>query len=241
MNWKDACAIGKQAEGIIKCTYARIYDKAGNALFSLQRVKAETRPVMVGDRIKGDLYMIGWEADERTVFEWHEGWSSEGSVADINFNLPLVVTSGYTDDELVPATLTDKAREILVASLEKTRKVVRIDIYKIWDVNTEDGAHAAGDREKVAQQYKNQIPEKYTLTYSKYHYEWERVNVLRPTYQTLIDILNRKDVVYISPKAYDWEPVDIKASGLDDEIAKAKRKMDSAKAFAIAAGLSTLL
>lgn len=240
MNWREAHTIGNKAEGIIKCTYARIYDKAGKALFSLQRVDAEDHPVLAGNAQTGDLYMIGREADERTVFQWTEGWSHEGEKAQINFDLPLVVTAGVADGKLVPATLTDKAREILISSLQNTKKVIRYDIYRVWDITT-GNEHKAGDREKVAQQYSNQIPEKYKQSKATYHYERESVNVLRPTYQTLIDILDRGDVVYIKPAAYDWEPLDIKATDLDDEIAKAKRRMDAAKAALIAAGVATII
>ena len=240
MKWREAHTIGNKAEGIIRCTYARIYDKAGNVLFSLQRVAAEDHPVLAGNSLTGDLYMIGREADERGVFTWREGNYNEGEKADINFDLPLVVTSGVSDGKLVPATLTDKAREIIITSLQNTRKVIRFDIYRVWDVSV-DNQHKAGDREKVAQQYSNQIPEKYKQSKATYHYEWEQVNVLRPTYQKLIEILDRGEVVYIKPAAFDWEPLDIKAMSLDEEIAKAKKKMDAAKAAMIAAGVATLL
>lgn len=240
MKWREAHSIGNKAEGIIRCTYARLYNKAGKVLFSLQRVSAEERARMVGNHVTGELYMVGTEKDARGVFQWTD-YKFDGPEANVNYDMPLVVTSGVNDDKRVPATLTDKAREILTNSLNNTKRVVRYDIYRCYDLDDPDHGFKAGDRIKEAQQYHNDFDRRYTITYPKYHYETEAVNVLRPAYQKLIDILKRKEVVYIRPAAFDWEPIDIKASNLDEQIAAAKRKMDTARAIAIAAGVATLL
>ena len=240
MKWREAHMIGRQAEGIIRCTYARIYDKSGHTLFSLQRVDAEEKPIYTGNRRTGDVYMVGWDKADNAVFQWREDIAGQTDIADINYDLPLVVTSALSDNKIVPAAFTDKAREIIIKSLQNMRKVNRVDIYRVWDV-TADNEHKAGDREKVAQQYSMQIPEKYLQRKATFHYEWETVNVIRPSYQKLINILESGDVVYIRPAAFDWQPIDIKATDLDAQIAAAKQRLETAKATVIAAGIATLL
>lgn len=125
MKYREAFAIGSKCEGIIKCTFARLYDETGRALFSLQRRDAVEHLVLDGNSQTGELYAIGRETDKSTIDMWipgvvsdYEGFETKG---EINFDLPLVWIDEISDDRLVPAHFTDKAIEILTDSLSKAK------------------------------------------------------------------------------------------------------------------------
>ena len=103
MTYKTALTLGQRADGVIKCTYAELYDENGLKLFSFQR--------LVG---KGTYTVVDELSNGVTV-------DKDKIVMSVDF--PLVEVSGEPmDTRLVPCKLLYGAREILFQAIQKARR-----------------------------------------------------------------------------------------------------------------------
>lgn len=119
MYYKEAFAIGSVIEGTIKCTFAEVYDSAGQKLFSFQN-KNFSRDIIA--------------PDTSNRYDRHD----EGSVKNDNFYLNLAWTSErvfeavvtadqYMYDYKVPVQLNSNATALIQKTLE-----LRIEKYNAF-------------------------------------------------------------------------------------------------------------
>lgn len=256
MKYREAYAIGSKCEGVIKCTFATIYNKDGKGLFSLQNVKASY----------GVDYKNGGYSDESTSADmiitqlspniyfvdagYHGVTSGDAEIrGGITFKFPMVMIDQISNDRLVPAKLTDYAVQIIVEAC-KNMKVYKWHIYAVSDVDGIPG----GKVMHVTDTYIRPKDSDWMPT-DKYHYEFEEEKVINPRYEQLISILQSRDTVYIKPDAFDWEATNINNAtitqkdengneiqvNLNDQLEAARKRMETAKAILATAATLTII
>lgn len=249
MTYRESLKIGSSAEGIIKCTYARLYDKNGNNLFSLQRKKAGRYVYYPGNDTSAAPKIL---EDKSRSGVWFEHADEDGYIA---FDLPMVTITEISDDRLVPAVFTPEAIEVIRTAMEKVR-AYKFTVYRVWDAET-PGVRK-GDRKAMqstyvwSQAWKDGWRAKDT---DYFHHEFVQENVINPRFEKLIDIITSGENIYIKPAAFEWYATDVKNAtvittdeegneveiNLDEAIEAARKKMENAKKVLIGAGLSNLL
>jgi hypothetical protein len=256
MKYREAYAIGSKCEGVIKCTFATIYNKDGKGLFSLQNVKAS-----YGVDYKHGGYSDESKAEDMIITQlspniyfadagYHGVTAGDAEIrGGVTVKFPVVQIDRISNDRLVPAKLTDYAVRI-IAEACKNVKVYKWHIYRVWDAEDTPGA-------KVVH-----IMDTYTkpkdidwMPTDKYHYEYEAEKVINPRYEQLISILQSGDMVYIKPDAFDWEATDLNNAtiaqkdengneiqvNLNDAIEAARKRMETAKAILATAATLTII
>ena len=260
MKYREAFAIGSVCDGVIKCTFATIYDEKGRGMFSLQRSDA--------------IMNIGYKGGYSDNSSWDDVFMTEVSPglyfgdntftlrhygdADIDgaitFDLPLVIINQISNDRLVPAMLTDQAVDIIVKACQRM-KANKIIVWRVWD--TTGNGHQAGFRQKAWEQYLSvDLKALNRQVNGNYHYETTSELVILPKYQRLMDILEKREKVYIKPDAFEWNPTDCANATiittdpttgeqvtvkLTDRIAEAKKKVQQAKAILATAATTIFL
>ena len=96
MKYKAAFNVGSQIEGMIQCTYATIFDKNGEPLFTIQR--KGTKKLMAAITQSGDAETL-----------------------DMQFTFPMVIADRYSADRLVPAVLTYEAKDLIYQYAKNAR------------------------------------------------------------------------------------------------------------------------
>ena len=243
MRYASAFKIGAACEGMIQCTYATIYDASGKGLFSLQRTQSTKR---YSQTSYGGV--IQTKAEDNVYFDNQGDRSFRDTEigGGITIDLPLVYATEHSDDTYVPAYLTGDAIDIITRALAKM-KTTRYTVYRVADYTTTEMEQ--GEREVVKVQYHAPDIDAYNNSNNdhRYHYELEiEKDIVSPKYQKLIDTIIEGGTVYVKPAAFNWVPVDGlnatitdengKTIKLSDALAKAKQKVERAKAILAAAG-----
>ena len=254
MDYRDALHIGSKAEGIIKCTFATVYDEKGTGLFSLQRVKAQfgvdykdgysdetTKDDWILTQLTPNIYF----ADNRYgVNQTHDAELTGG----ITFDMPLVSVSEISSERLVPARMTAEAINII----KKACAEVRARKYIVYRTNTNPNSPSSGARAKVAETYNYQYAQSFLKKQDGYvKYDIETQNVIAPKYVKLSEILEQRGTVYVKPSAFDWSATDIREAQITDEngnvvllsdaLDAAAKKLAQAKALLAVAGASNIM
>ena len=115
MTYQEAFNIGSSATGYVKCTYAKLYrmfvdrwNNKHNHVFSFQRTN--------------------------TVASRHTDWGGDiDAEMLINYEMPIVIATTYSEDKLVSVRLTAEAREIIRKCLAKKSIQKRIELEDILD------------------------------------------------------------------------------------------------------------
>ena len=232
MTYREAFKIGSRCDGIIRCTYACLYDRDGKALFSLQRKQAsyETQPGMMFDINSGIVTYAGRDADIQGA---------------ITYDLPLVIADHVSDERLVPAHMTDQAIEIITNACAKIRAIKYI-IYMVNDLT--------GEKTKMQETYNlTQSDQNYWLRKrtQTYHHEIEKEDAIAPKYRRLSEILEKRETVYIRPLAFDWAPLNIENATITNEngeivnlniaVEQAENKLKQAKTLLALSAAATLI
>lgn len=256
MTYREALHIGSAAEGIIKCTYARLYNKDGKNLFSLQRKSAEKKVVYGGD-LDGDGVpdTISYDGEKKHDAVEFDQYFQDEDKGKIYFDLPMVKADEISNNRLVPAYFTPEAVEIIRAAMQKMR-IAKWTVWRVWDVNT-PGA-AKGNRRAMQHTYTwSQDWERSWMLKDtdNYHHEFSKEQVLNPRFERLIEIITSGEAIYIKPAAFEWYATDIKNAttittdengneieiNLNEAVENARKKMEQAKAVLIGAGLTNIL
>ena len=250
MKYREAFAIGSVCEGTIQCTYATIFDANGNGLFSLQHNKTMRSYKYLPDggvlinEITPDVFF------ESQYGDTYAGRRDTDLNGGITIDLPMVYITEISDDTLVPAHLTEDALSVIGKAIEKM-KIYKHTIYLVADYDTSE--MKKGERKIVKET--SQTPDikawNNNITDHRYHYELESEYVVTPKYQKLLEVLLKRETVYIRPAAFDWIPTDgtnaviVDADGkeikLTDALAAAEKKVARAKALLAMAGASIIL
>lgn len=234
MFYRDALALSDECAGVIRCTYADLYDKDGTKLYSLQsRAASYFEP-------RRDLI------DEKGV----------------EYGYPVVMAHDYSDKELVPAFLTDFAAEKLAEYANNKNQCTRYTVIRIWKKDSSKEGyddHKAGERQVVKTCYHMTSSEAANWTSANneyYEHEIKKERVAIPAVERLTQIIANCESLYIKPAAFTWYPLGVEMSvisaeerermeaeiaSLDEQIAAAKKEMDNAKNILIAAGAVSFL
>lgn len=242
MEYREALHIGSKADGVIKCTYATIYDAQGNKLFSLQNVNAQYYIEQKEEDDYGRDITITQLAPD-VYFANNPGFQGT-----ITMKIPLVQVDTISDNNrFIPAKLTAEAKELIINACRN----VKIERYIIKAlVPTQNG-----EEKQIVIQTTYTMPEIEQLNQIKAAKNasnvWiDKEKVLSPRYEKLAEVLGSNQTIYIKPAAFDWHAVDItnativdqdgKTIDLDASIAQAKKKMDTAKALLAGAAITNI-
>lgn len=256
MDYREALHIGSKAEGVIKCTFARLYDRPVSKeeqnfryLFSLQRRDAGKLVYYPNGDMSVAPQLV---TDKNRDGVWFKNANEDGYIA---IDLPIVTVSEIADGVVVPAQFTPEAIEILRDAMSKVKSRMWI-IYRVWDVDTP--GKAKGEREAMAKTYA--WSESWEYAWIKkdtdnYHHEVWTTEVTNPRFERMIEIIESGEPIYIKPAAFEWYPLDINNAtivekgedgeeyelNLDDAIAAAEERLNKAKAILIAAGFTNII
>ena len=243
MNYHQALTIGTRADGTIKCTYATLYDEKGQQLFSIQH-KDAVRGITYDNY---DASVVS--AQQHGIITLQDGvWVDKDGLA-ISVDVPLVEVSG-TDStrKYVPCRLIDGAREVLIEKLKLAPKVVKFEIYQVWDDGT-----GKSILKKTCYYLSNEERKKWENSGTdKYHYEIKTSNAINPRYQKLIDMMNNRNAVfYIKPAAFEWQVTELRDGGTivtdrgtityhSEKVAKAEDELKKARAILLGASATII-
>lgn len=249
MNYADAFKIGSKCDGYIKpnYAYAAVYTKKGSVytkIFSIQKSDVNKKKKISGvGLIEVDKSKITIPAitrtqvftDTKAAFESKDMQieidKSNGAVAELEYELPIVVASRYdSNPSFVPVNLTDKGLEVIIEKLKKinttngsTATKKQYSVY--WLTKKRIG----GKRGKYIDEKVYLIKETYKIPeikqedgfvslylngvlYGKYEKIMyiESKDVIQPKYDALIESLNTDGILYVKPGDFDWIAADIK-------------------------------
>lgn len=260
MKYKQALQIGTQAEGTIQCTYAVIYDNNKKPLFALQRRCFESQKAYYRymqedahdyfDSQKfSDVILVYTGDGKEGILAWQDrgdGGNLENAPTGLlDFDLPLVAVTGYSDQTYVPAKLLSPA----VAYIKKTiASAQHRNKYILWEIDEE-----TEEQRKLGEQWTMPNIDKLNKTAQKgkkIDYTIETKH-LAAKWEDLLARINADDVVYVKPAAFRWEVTKLKQNPDTEESRElreaktrmeiAKQKYDAAKAVLVAAGLTNLI
>ena len=237
MNFTEAISLGNSVVGVIKCTYAELYNQSKHKLFSVQGRTTAT---------DGEYYSI----------------LRDGTKQELMSRFPLVKiadTDGVTPAWSVACELSDEARLAIAGLLERQLYAQYWQFRRIWKKDYAPKGKKAGEIEVVNKTYTRPTEEKIAewVRKSNEYYTADVWQVgdqdLTPAYQKLKSLIEAGGTVYVKPDAFVWYPTDIVASYVDDldvnaqiadlnaQIAAKKADMEKAKKILVAAGLSSLI
>lgn len=130
MEYREALHIGSKADGVIKCTYATIYDAQGNKLFSLQNVNAQygveyEGGYSEGESNKQDMIITQLSPDVYFADSGFGGVTSGDADirGGITMKVPLVEITTISNERLVPAKLTTEGKKLIIDACKNVRVV----------------------------------------------------------------------------------------------------------------------
>lgn len=130
MEYREALHTGSKADGVIKCTYATIYDAQGKALFSMQNVDAQygveyEGGYREGESTKQDMIITQLTPDVYFADSGFGGVTSGDADirGGITMKIPLVEITTISNERLVPAKLTTEGAKLIINACKNVRVV----------------------------------------------------------------------------------------------------------------------
>lgn len=130
MEYREALHTGSKADGVIKCTYATIYDAQGKALFSMQNVDAQygveyEGGYREGESTKQDMIITQLTPDVYFADSGFGGVTSGDADirGGITMKVPLVEITTISNERLVPAKLTTEGAKLIINACKNVRVV----------------------------------------------------------------------------------------------------------------------
>lgn len=223
MNYQDAIALSDSVKGFVKCTFAEVYDRDGQKLYSVQ--KRHTY-------YKNASLLTDEHGGKRAV--------SFAPMVDVVPDMKL----NYGK---VAVRFTPEMREAIYAGMERNSKLR--DTWKKmrqWNIDYAPLGIKRGDWQCIEELH-TQPTEAEQLAWiqsgtKQYNCFWsypEYDFVLNEQYTKLLEILQKNEVVYVRPVAIDWIPsVAVvtfldgnkeTAINIDADLAAAKKRLERAK------------
>lgn len=122
MTYEEAVKIDSKSEGIIKGTYAMLYNTRGQKLFALQRVDCEIKDVSIFEDIKDGRVIVPIKDNTYLIETLNRKISGDDSVIDFKWDMPVVKSAGGNSTwggRLIPVYLLKEAIDLIK---EKTNK-----------------------------------------------------------------------------------------------------------------------
>lgn len=130
MEYREALHTGSKADGVIKCTYATIYNAQGKALFSMQNVDAQygveyEGGYREGESTKQDMIITQLTPDVYFADSGFGGVTSGDADirGGITMKIPLVEITTISNERLVPAKLTTEGAKLIINACKNVRVV----------------------------------------------------------------------------------------------------------------------
>lgn len=212
MTYKQALNIGVEAVGTVKCTYAMLYDKSGNKLFSFQRLDSmytwepnEELSARLGQTAlvrRPDLS----EADTSAYY-----YSAMNGTNTVNMpDVPVVRATQYVSGEKrVPVYLTDAAKQWIEACCPKG------EVIEIYGKNGSLIRTLTEDKIYLLDGYING------------GYTYDRVY----RFENIHELLETGEPVYVKPDALFWT---IEKLPENKELEELRAKYEQAKKILLA-------
>lgn len=254
MEYREALHTGSKADGVIKCTYATIYDAQGKALFSMQNVNAQYGVTYEGgyregESTKQDMIITQLTPDVYFADSGFGGVTSGDADirGGITMKIPLVEIITISNERLVPAKLTTEGAKLIINACKDVRAyryIIKALVRLQSGTETETTIQTTYTMPKQEQLNQIQAAKKAIKVWVETDY------VINPRYEKLSEVLESNQTIYIKPSAFDWYATDIKNAtivdqdgktiDLDTTIAQAKKKMDTAKALLAGAAITNI-
>lgn len=130
MEYREALHTGSKADGVIKCTYATIYNAQGKALFSMQNIDAQYGVTYEGgyregESTKQDMIITQLTPDVYFADSGFGGVTSGDADirGGITMKVPLVEITTISNERLVPAKLTAEGAKLIINACKNVRVV----------------------------------------------------------------------------------------------------------------------
>lgn len=130
MEYREALHTGLKADGVIKCTYATIYNAQGKALFSMQNIDAQygveyEGGYREGESTKQDMIITQLSPDVYFADSGFGGVTSGDADirGGITMKIPLVEITTISNERLVPAKLTAEGAKLIINACKNVRVV----------------------------------------------------------------------------------------------------------------------
>ena len=263
MIYNEAFKIGSKIEGTIKCTYATIYDKDGNNLFSIQSSKTlygvtwknnddSNLENAIVTQLSADLYFCDCVSFNYGRSDLRGRISAPIPFVQADTQITLKPSRSKKNKDsgapLVPAILTPYAIELLLEACKNFRT------YK-WYVYVTVPNPTGGEFTKcVAEQYTYPGELMVKNFGNKYNCEpkVEMKNVMDPRAEKLISVLKTGDGIKVKACAFDWNPLNTKNASIIDpetgievnlskELKEASNRVDKAKALLLTATATNII
>lgn len=201
MTYQEALTIGSKAEGTIKCTYATLYDKNGNPLFSIQKSKPYRWTSNLYD--ENGVYTGIDEEHLKQFVEVAETRFGDGFLYSMELAI-VEVEGNVSDSKLVPCTLLYDTYVYLANAIMASHKYP-ITIKEVTQLS-EDGLQGKTPTTAV--------------TYRTVGYNYKK------KYKDLLKLLQlhvtKGEPFYIKPIAFDWHPTQVRDQNYSDDSAMAR-------------------
>lgn len=225
MIYQDAIALSESVMGFVKCTFAEVYDRDGQKLYSVQKRHTYYKNASL-------------LTDER-------GGKRVGNFAP----MVEVVPDMKLNYGKVAVRFTPEMREAIYAGMERNSKLR--DTWKKmreWKIDYAPLGIKKGEVQCIEELHTQPTEAEFdawrksgTKQYNCYWEYPEYDFVLNEEYTRLLEILQKDEVVYVKPVAIDWIPSvavvtfldgDKEAAiNIDTDLAAAKKRLERAKAI----------
>lgn len=260
MRYDEAFSIGSVIEGIIKCSWAEVFDENDKKIFSMQNrnfsptlcvpEKRYDKTDILADT-KSETYALNLAWTNKRVFE------------------AVVTADTYRYDYKVPVSLTSNAA-VLVAEIVTLRnkkyneKIETLNeqlnegyawlienkqlaqseidkMQKLVDGNTIQPYEKERYRQEIEkyQKYIQRLDEVEAEKYGRVLEDLRRYQSFVDENNTLIDGLEAGKIFYIKPKAFEWYPLN--TNNVVKSYEEAKRKYEQAKTIMAVSAASIIL
>lgn len=247
MTYQEALNTSTMAEGTIKCTYAQIFDKNGELLYTIQAVSPKKWMEKLYDE-----YGTFTGVEEERLLNFIEATDSG---FDYSLQVALVKVEGEpSTSKLVPCTLLYDTYVYLQNAILASKKIAYThkEITLLYDKNYPRPVYTEKQGVKVewlevenlAQYLKKKAVTKYQgipclepkIVIDGYDY--------KPKYKKLNELMQKhilnpsSNMFYIKPAAFDWHPL----GDADTQATEPrKKKLSNSKLLLLAAFLSTFI
>lgn len=217
MRYDDALAIGTVVEGIIKCTWAMVYDENGNKLFALQAHRYQVAAAGVTVDYLGDKIATGEKIDTDNLYL---------TTTDSGISEAVVCANKYVYAYKVPVILTSQVADFLNMCIKQLQCQIE-DCQKILRIYSEDITNLEA---AFIEDVPGSIQEKYEAALNRKQAVEKRIAELvakQNNRKSQLERVKAGGYFYVKPKAFEWFPVN--SNNITSDLQKKKQAYDTAK------------
>lgn len=221
MKYKEAMAIGNVLDGIIKCSWAAIYDADGNKLFTLQDKRFQSRVLLAnGVKTLEDNNYRNEEIDDKDNVALSLTFSEQG------VSQSVCECRRYVDGYRVPVVLNKKVLRVFESARDIAESKYK-SFKKILDELEKNPKEDTPWDNSYSTKLRN---------YTGHVEKWK--NLLAKREKQIADIEAGKEF-WVKVKAFEWYPLN--TQNVSSEVRKAEADLKRAKQLLAASAVATVI